>query len=54
VFKEVQDNIWLFEFTKETDKERVMEERPWSFDRRILVLNEFDGHCPSSKMEFTK
>ena len=24
VFKEVQDNIWLYEFTEEADKERVM------------------------------
>jgi hypothetical protein len=54
VFKEVQDSIWLFEFIKEGDKERVTEGRPWSFDRQILVLYEFDGHCPPSKMEFTK
>jgi hypothetical protein len=46
-FKELQDNLWLFEFAKEDDKDRVMSGRPWSFDHNILVLNEFDGQCPS-------
>ena len=44
VFEEVQDSIWLFKFAKKEDKERVLEGRPWSFDRQILVLNEFDGN----------
>jgi hypothetical protein len=52
VFKEVQDNIWLFEFTDNDDKERVLDGRPWSYDRHILVLNEFDGCIPPSQMEF--
>lgn len=54
VFKEVQDNTWLFEFMEGVDKVRVMEGRTWSFDKQILVLKEFDGNCPPSKMEFTK
>jgi hypothetical protein len=33
-------------------KKRVMEGRPWSFDRQILVLNEFNGQCLAAKMEF--
>ena len=53
VFKELQDNMWLFEFLEGVDKERVMEGRPWTFDRQIIVLNEFDGRTPPSKMEFT-
>jgi hypothetical protein len=52
VFKELQDNLWLFEFEEEDDKNRVMAGRPWSFDRHILVLKEFDGHCPPSQMIF--
>jgi hypothetical protein len=32
IFKEVQDNIWLFEFVERSDKERVLAGRPWSFD----------------------
>jgi hypothetical protein len=38
IFKELQDNLWLFEFEEEEDKRRVMVGRPWSFDRQILVF----------------
>ena len=41
-FKELRDSIWLFEYKDENDKRRVMEGRPWSFDKQILVLNDFD------------
>lgn len=51
-FNEIQDNLWLFEFSKEKDQRRVLEGRPWSYDRTILVLNEFDGKTPPSQMEF--
>lgn len=54
VFKELQDNLWLFEFEEEEDKRRVMAGRPWSFDQQMLVLNEFDGQCPPSQMVFMK
>ncbi|XP_059436282.1 uncharacterized protein LOC132169233 [Corylus avellana] len=53
VFKELQDNMWLFEFSKVEDKCRVLEGRPWLFDRYILILNEFDG-SPPSQMDFSK
>ena len=32
-FEDIEDN---------EDKKRVMEGRPWSCDRHILVLNDFD------------
>jgi hypothetical protein len=52
VFKELQNKLWMFEFAEEDDKHRVLAGRPWSFDRQILVLNEFDGQCPPSQMAF--
>jgi hypothetical protein len=52
-FTEVQDNIWLFEFTDIDDKRRVLEGRPWSFDRQILILNDFDGNVPPAQVQFT-
>ena len=52
VFKELQDNLWLFEFNEEDKKHRVLARRPWSFNRQILVLNEFDGQCPPLQMAF--
>ena len=52
-FQEVQDNVWVFEFEDVDDKKRVMEGRPWSFDRQIIVLNDLDGSVPPAQMMFT-
>jgi hypothetical protein len=52
-FKEIQPNVWIFEFSKESDKYRVLKGRPWSFDRSLLALTEFDGGIPSSLWNFT-
>lgn len=53
IFKEVQENIWLFEFFDKDDKEHIMARRPWSFDKQILILNDLDGNAPPSQMQFT-
>jgi hypothetical protein len=50
---EIQPNVWIFEFSKETDKVRVLKDRPWSFDRSLLALTEFDSGIPSSLWNFT-
>lgn len=51
-FTEILDNLWPFEFTEVDDKRRVLEGRPWSYDRILLVLNDFDDKTPPSQMEF--
>lgn len=51
-FKEIQHNVWMFEFSHEGEKRRVLAGHPWSFDRYILVLKDFDGSIPSSKWDF--
>lgn len=51
-FRELHDNLWLFEFSDGEDKNRVMEGRPWSFDRQILALQDFDGKTPPAHMTF--
>jgi hypothetical protein len=52
-FKEIQDNLWLLEFPNREDKGRVLEGRPWLFDRSLLVLKEIDENTPPSHMEFS-
>ena len=52
LFKEFQDNCWLFEFFRESDKQRVLEGRLWSYDRCALMLNEFDGKVTLFQMDF--
>jgi hypothetical protein len=51
-FKELNDNIWPFEFEEVDDMRKVLEGRPWSFDRQILVLNEFHESIPLPQMAF--
>jgi hypothetical protein len=33
IFKELQDNLWLFEFSDAIDKRRVLAGRPWAYER---------------------
>lgn len=52
MFREVQDNLWLIEFADGEDKRRVLEGRPWSFEHKILVLQDFDGKTTPAQMNF--
>ena len=45
-FKEIQDNRWIFEFSDNKEKKRVMEGHLWAFERHIIVLNELEGNVP--------
>jgi len=54
-FKELYDNLWLLEFSNKADKRCIMEDRPWLFDRSILVLlKELDVNIPHMQMDFSK
>jgi hypothetical protein len=53
MINEVQESLWLFEFEEDGDKRKVMAGRPWSYDRTLLILNEFDGRLAPSQMEFS-
>ena len=43
----------MFEFSQETDKMKVLKGRPWSFDRFLFALSNFDDSIPSSQWDFT-
>jgi hypothetical protein len=47
-FKEIQDNLWVFEFEDDSDRRKVLEGRPWSYDRTILLIDELEGSKPPS------
>lgn len=49
----ILENLWLFEFSEEGDRNRVLEGRPWSYDRTLLIVNEYDGKTPPSQLTFT-
>ncbi|XP_041025493.1 uncharacterized protein LOC121265896 [Juglans microcarpa x Juglans regia] len=51
-FKEIGENQVLLEFQKEQDKGIVIAGRPWSFDRMLACLEEFDGCTPLKEIPF--
>jgi hypothetical protein len=53
VFNEIQENLWLFKFSEESDKHKVLAERPSTYDRTLLILNDFDGQIPPSQLDFS-
>lgn len=47
--KEVDDNMYLFQFFHPRDMERVLKKGPWSFDGHLLVLGILQqGSTPKS------
>jgi hypothetical protein len=53
-FKNLGPNLFLIEFQHEWDKVRIMEGRPWQFDRDLFSMADFDGRTPPSELEFEK
>jgi hypothetical protein len=53
-FKTLGPNLFLIEFQHEWDKVRIMEGRPWKFDRDLFSMADFDGRTPPSELEFEK
>jgi hypothetical protein len=53
-FKTLGPNLFLIEFQHEWDKVRIMEGRPWKFDRDLFSMAEFNGRTPPSDLEFEK
>jgi hypothetical protein len=52
VFKELQENMGLFEFSEGDVKRRVLDGRPWLFDRSLIVLQDFDGTTQPGQLCF--
>lgn len=52
-FNEVGENQMLVEFKLEKDKKKVLLGRPWSFDRMLVCMQEFDGTTPPKEIPFS-
>lgn len=47
--KELEANLYVFQFYHEVDVKRIMEGCPWSFNRRALVMQPLrEGENPRS------
>ena len=40
---EIEDNLYLAEFGDSRDKKKVMEMRPWSYEKQLVLIREFEG-----------
>ena len=43
VVKEVGERLFVFQFEDNMDKERVFMKQPWTFNKSLLILANFDG-----------
>ena len=40
---EIEDNLYLAEFGDSQNKKKVMEMRPWSYEKLLVLMKEFEG-----------
>uniref|UniRef100_A0A803KRS5 DUF4283 domain-containing protein n=1 Tax=Chenopodium quinoa TaxID=63459 RepID=A0A803KRS5_CHEQI len=52
VIKTVEMNLFVFQFFREKDKEKVLDGCPWFFDGKLLVLKEVNGEEQPSEVTF--
>ncbi|XVF56485.1 hypothetical protein PTKIN_Ptkin06aG0124900 [Pterospermum kingtungense] len=52
--KALDDNLFLFKFQGDGDKNKVMESTPWSFDKQMLLLHPFNGDLRPHEYVFGK
>ncbi|XP_042939449.1 uncharacterized protein LOC122274478 [Carya illinoinensis] len=51
-FKELETNQFLIEFQLHSDKQKVLQGRPWSFDRHLVCMKELEGILSLSEVHF--
>ncbi|KAL0016623.1 hypothetical protein SO802_003692 [Lithocarpus litseifolius] len=40
---EIEEEIYMVEFGDEKDKKKVLEMSPWSYEKQLILLHDFDG-----------
>ncbi|XVF30555.1 hypothetical protein REPUB_Repub16aG0068100 [Reevesia pubescens] len=54
VIQIIEENLFLFKYQTRADKNRVLEGAPWSFDKHLIVLQEYDMNLRPNGYTFTK
>ena len=39
----LEDELYMVKFRVEKDKKKILEMRPWSYDKELIILQEFEG-----------
>lgn len=50
--RELESNLFIFQFFSATDKYKVVEGIPWTFDNNLLLLKEFEENVRPSEISF--
>ncbi|CAI9782167.1 unnamed protein product [Fraxinus pennsylvanica] len=50
-FRELNPTFFLIEFEDANDKQKVLREGPWAFDKSLLLMGEIDGKQPISQIQ---
>lgn len=48
---ELKGDLFLTEFGDERDKKRVMDMSPWSYEKQLVLIQEFEGELTPREME---
>ena len=48
---ELEEDLYLVEFGDEKDKRKVMDMCPWSYEKQLVLIQEFDGKLTSKEIE---
>ena len=51
---EIEEEIYMVEFGDEKDKKKVLEMSPWSYEKQLILLHDFDGEQVPKKISLTK
>ncbi|KAK1699131.1 hypothetical protein QYE76_015828 [Lolium multiflorum] len=52
--KDLGENIFLFTFYQASGKKKAVEEGPWTFDKSLLIMEEFEPHKNIDDYDFSK
>ena len=48
---EVEEDLFLVEFGDSKDKKKVMDMCPWSYDKQLVLIQDFDGKLTPKEIE---
>ena len=53
IVKDVGVNLMAFSFLAKEDRDKVLHQGPWTFDKHLVLVQEFDGLPPPSSIIFS-
>ena len=51
---EIENETYMVEFSDKKDKKKVLEMSPWSFEKQLILLQEFKGEQAPKKISLTR